>query len=496
MKQTPLILNFTWLRLLCALAFGSLASAQDLPVLKENAVTNEPSVLHEDGDTRSSKDIVKIGEPVTLKAGETARAVVVILGNGTIDGVVDGDAVVVSGNATVNGTVKGNLVVVMGSAKLGPKAHVVRDAVVVGGTLTADSGATIDGQTRTVPLGNAFSDLTWLKDWLTKGLRLGRPFPPQVEWTRWVAAAFLLSYLVLTVLFPRPVQSCVSAIETTPVRSFFTGILVLVLAGPLFFLMIVSVVGLLVVPILAGVLIASLFLGKAAVCQHTGRQLGRQLGSSGFQKPLPALLAGALSFALLYMIPLLGFVVWGLASVLAVGAVFAATFGKFTREGKRSEPAAAPIAPAVLLPSESLLPAPLTDLSTLPRAGFWRRVGATLLDMVIIVVIMVGTHTVVIMVGTHTVVLFLPVWLAYHVGMWNWKGTTIGGMVFGLRVVRLSGQPLNFTVALVRGLFSILSALVMGLGFFWAGWTKDKQSWHDLIAGTTIVKTPKNVSLI
>ncbi len=487
MKHTPLILNFNWLRLLYALGFASLASAQDAPVPKDNVATNAPAAIHQDEVKRSSKEIFKIGKPGTLKAGETARAVVVILGNGTIDGIVEGDAVVVSGNATVNGTVQGNLLVVMGSAKLGPKAHVERDAVVVGGTLTADSAAKIDGQTRNVPLGEDFPDMAWVKDWLTKGLLLGRPFPPQVEWAWWIAASFFLIYLVLTVLFPRPIQSCVSAIETTPVRSFFTGILVLVLAGPLFFLMIVSVVGLLVVPILAGVLIASLFLGKAAVCQHAGRQLGRQLGSSVFQKPLPALLVGAFGFTLLYMIPLLGFLVWGLACVLSVGVVFAATFGKFTREGKRSEPAATAVAVTPLIPNVSIVVPTVTDPSTLPRAGFWRRVGATVLDLIIVFVVLVGTHT---------AILFLPVWLAYHVGMWNWKGTTIGGMVFGLKVVRLSGQPLNFVVALVRSLFSILSALVMGLGFFWAGWTKDKQSWHDLIAGTTIVKVPKNVSLI
>ncbi len=487
MKPSALILNFTWWRLLCALAIGQIASAQDAPVPNENAATNQPAILHPATAKRTSKEILKVGESVTLKSDESASAVVVILGNSAIDGTVEGDVVVVSGGATVNGTVNGNLVVVLGSAKLGPKAHVARDTVVVGGTLTADPAAKIDGQTRNVALDKVFPNLTWLKDWLTKGLLFGRPFPPQVEWVRWVAAAFLLIYVVLTMLFPRPIQSCVSVIETTPVRAFFTGILVLVLSGPLFFLMIVSVVGLLVVPILAGVLVGSLFLGKAAVCQHAGRQLGRQLSAGRFQKPLPALLVGALGFALLYMIPLLGFVAWGLASVLAIGAVFAATFAKYTREGKRSEPAAALIIPPALLPGVSPVMLPITDLSSLPRAGFWRRVGASVLDLIIIVVLLAGTHT---------KVLFLPAWLAYHVGMWNWKGTTIGGMVFGLKVVRLSGQPLNFVVALVRSLFSILSALVMGLGFFWVGWTKDKQSWHDLIAGTTIVRMPKNVSLI
>lgn len=473
-------MNFIGSRLLCALALGNLASAQEPPLLKEAAATNGPPEIHTERNPRSAQEMVKIGDNVTLKEDETASAFVVILGNGTIDGTVEGDAVVVSGNALINGTVKGNLVVVLGSAKLGPKAHVARDVVVVGGTLTADPESKIDGQTRNVPFEKILPDLTWLKDWLTKGLLLGRPFPPQVEWVWWAAAAFLLVYLVLTVLFSRSIQACVAAIETTPMRSFFTGVLVLVLSGPLFFLMIISVVGLLVVPILAGVLVAALFLGKAAVCQHAGQQLGRQIGAGAFQKPFPALLAGALGFTLLYMIPLLGLVVWGLVSVLALGSAFAAAFGRFKREGKRSEF-------ATVTPDPQPGSPPVIDSATLPRAGFWRRVGASALDFIIVFALLAATHT---------LVLFLPLWLAYHVGMWNWKGTTIGGMVVGLKVVRLSGQPLNFVVALVRSLFSIFSALVLGLGFFWAGWTKDKQSWHDLIAGTTIVRLPRSVSLI
>jgi len=34
--------------------------------------------------------------------------------------------------------------------------------------------------------------------------------------------------------------------------------------------------------------------------------------------------------------------------------------------------------------------------------------------------------------------------------------------------------------------------VVLGLGFFWAGWSREKQSWHDKIADTIIVKLPKN----
>lgn len=35
-----------------------------------------------------------------------------------------------------------------------------------------------------------------------------------------------------------------------------------------------------------------------------------------------------------------------------------------------------------------------------------------------------------------------------------------------------------------------VSGLVFGLGYFWAIWDKDGQTWHDKIAGTVVVKRP------
>jgi DNA-directed RNA polymerase specialized sigma24 family protein len=65
-----------------------------------------------------------------------------------------------------------------------------------------------------------------------------------------------------------------------------------------------------------------------------------------------------------------------------------------------------------------------------------------------------------------------------------------------LKVVRTDGQLIDFGVALVRSLSAFLSAAVLFLGFFWASWTQDRQSWHDKIAGTVVVKLPKGVSAL
>ncbi len=121
----------------------------------------------------------------------------------------------------------------------------------------------------------------------------------------------------------------------------------------------------------------------------------------------------------------------------------------------------------------------------MPRVGFWRRFWATVLDFLLLCMIIHLT-------GGY----FLLVWAAYFVAMWTWKGTTIGGIVMGIKIVRTDGQPINFAVALVRCLSSFFSAFALFLGFFWAGWDRERQAWHDKIAGTYVVRVPKGVSLI
>ena len=125
------------------------------------------------------------------------------------------------------------------------------------------------------------------------------------------------------------------------------------------------------------------------------------------------------------------------------------------------------------------------DYAALPRVGFWLRFAATLLDLVLLGWLLGHIHG-----------LGVFLWLAYHVGMWAWKGTTIGGIICGIKIVRVDGRLVDFGVALVRALGGVFSFVALGLGFFWAGWVREKQSWHDKIAGTIMVKMPKGVSLV
>jgi uncharacterized RDD family membrane protein YckC len=88
--------------------------------------------------------------------------------------------------------------------------------------------------------------------------------------------------------------------------------------------------------------------------------------------------------------------------------------------------------------------------------------------------------------------LLLPL---YGAVMWKLKGTTVGGAVCHLKVVRLDGRPIDWGTALVRGLGCLLSSLA-GLGFFWIAVDPQRQGWHDKIAGTVVVQVPEAVPLL
>jgi uncharacterized RDD family membrane protein YckC len=83
----------------------------------------------------------------------------------------------------------------------------------------------------------------------------------------------------------------------------------------------------------------------------------------------------------------------------------------------------------------------------------------------------------------------------YVFGFWLWKGTTVGGIVFNLKVVRLDGRPVDAATALVRTLVAFLSAVTL-LGFLWCLWDLERQTWHDKVAGTVVVRVPKATPLV
>jgi len=214
-----------------------------------------------------------------------------------------------------------------------------------------------------------------------------------------------------------------------------------------------------------------------------------------------ATLLGGVMVLCLYTVPFLGFFLWKVLGMLGLGVVIytllltmkseRAESQRLAAEAMAASGASAGIVATTLNPaataSEATLVPPALPLTTLPRAGFWLRFAASALDAVI-----VGALTGI----THSGDFFLLVYAVYCVALWALKGSTVGGIVCGLKVVRLDDRPVDWTVAIVRGLGGFLSLAVAGLGFIWVAFDKERQSWHDKIAGTAVVQAPKGVSLI
>ncbi len=78
----------------------------------------------------------------------------------------------------------------------------------------------------------------------------------------------------------------------------------------------------------------------------------------------------------------------------------------------------------------------------------------------------------------------------YYVYMIGSRGQTLGKMAMGIKVIKKdTSQIPGFTAAFLREVVGkILSGIVLGLGYLWAIWDKDKQTWHDKIAQTIVVK--------
>jgi uncharacterized RDD family membrane protein YckC len=86
------------------------------------------------------------------------------------------------------------------------------------------------------------------------------------------------------------------------------------------------------------------------------------------------------------------------------------------------------------------------------------------------------------------VILAIPV--AYHWYFWTHRdGQTPGKFALGICVVKAGGGQMSDVDAVIRAIGYHVSAMVFGLGYIWAIFDKNNQTWHDKIARTYVVRT-------
>lgn len=77
---------------------------------------------------------------------------------------------------------------------------------------------------------------------------------------------------------------------------------------------------------------------------------------------------------------------------------------------------------------------------------------------------------------------------AYYTFFVGHFGQTPGKMIMHIKVVTYNGTTPSYATAFVRYLISILSGAVILLGYIWAFFNPKKQTWHDMVAKTYVVK--------
>ena len=142
------------------------------------------------------------------------------------------------------------------------------------------------------------------------------------------------------------------------------------------------------------------------------------------------------------------------------------------------------------------------QLESAHYAGFWRRVGASLIDTLLFSIILFLIYTFfldsssmriwvengVLQIESNNGFIEQIAMMAITLIMWVKFLGTPGKLVLGCHVIDVkTRQHLKPLQAIIRYISYIASIIPLGLGFFWIAWDKKKQGFHDKIAGTVVV---------
>lgn len=153
--------------------------------------------------------------------------------------------------------------------------------------------------------------------------------------------------------------------------------------------------------------------------------------------------------------------------------------------------------------------APAIATTALLYGGFWRRLGAFVIDAALIFLLSVvmavmayvgykvglAAHNRGVSIGNAGPLMLLltlaGIFLttAYFVVFHGMDGQTVGKRVFRIRVVGAEGQQITYRRALLRWIGTVgLGVASIGLGILWIIWSREKRAWHDLLARTWVVR--------
>ena len=249
----------------------------------------------------NSRDVVKIGGDILIEDGTTIR-----------------NAVTVGGDVAVYGQVDGDVVSIGGLVIIAPSGIVLGNAVSLGGSVRKERGALIEGAIvetdieLDIPWVVAPNDWNWGRDWNWE----------RIVWGVRILAllGLLVLALVLVLMLPKPFAAVGEVISAHVLWTVFWGFLGTALIGPVALLLVLSFVGIAVIPLALVALTSAYFLGYIAIAQLAGRRLFAAVRKPG-QPMILEVVLGLLVLAAIGLIPALGWLFTGIVLLTGLGGV-------------------------------------------------------------------------------------------------------------------------------------------------------------------------------
>ena len=137
--------------------------------------------------------------------------------------------------------------------------------------------------------------------------------------------------------------------------------------------------------------------------------------------------------------------------------------------------------------------------SELEYVGFWARVGAAVIDTIIILIVTLPLLAAIygadywtserLVHGPADLLLSYVFPAVFAIGLWLKFAATPGKMAFNATVVdaRTGARP-TLGQCVIRYIGYFVAMLPLMLGIIWVGFDPRKQGWHDKMAGTVVVR--------
>ena len=134
----------------------------------------------------------------------------------------------------------------------------------------------------------------------------------------------------------------------------------------------------------------------------------------------------------------------------------------------------------------------------LEYVGFWPRLGATVIDVLLQLVITLPlTYAIygqasepgATFMGLSDALINLVLPAAAVIAFWVYRGATPGKMAISARIVDAdTGAPLTASQSVIRYLGYFVSLIPFGLGYLWIAFDRRKQGWHDKMANSVVIR--------